>query len=90
MGHSGSQLSVGDSSASIRVTNQSRRSSLLIQVGARLRVHGSTDRDNRSCPLPRYTMRLCWPDEDRPDDFVRLVDGKAAQMGSLSLSLLHW
>jgi hypothetical protein len=28
--------------------------------------------------VPRYTMRLCWPDQDRPDDFQFFVDGKAA------------
>ena len=28
--------------------------------------------------MPRYTMRLCWPDRDRPNDFELLVDGKAA------------
>jgi hypothetical protein len=32
--------------------------------------------DNRSCPMPRYTMRLCW--QDRPDDYSLLVDGKPA------------
>ena len=28
--------------------------------------------------MPRYTMRLCSPDEDRPDDFQFFVDAKAA------------
>jgi hypothetical protein len=28
--------------------------------------------------VPRYTMRLCWSGEDRPNDFELLVDGKAA------------
>jgi hypothetical protein len=28
--------------------------------------------------MPRYTMRLCWPGQDRPDDYQFFVDGKAA------------
>ena len=31
-----------------------------------------------SCPVLRYTMRLCRLGEDRPDDFQFFVDGKAA------------
>jgi hypothetical protein len=27
--------------------------------------------------MPRYTMRLCWPGQDRANDFSLLVDGKA-------------
>ena len=26
----------------------------------------------------RYTMRPCWPDKDRPDDYQFFVNGKAA------------
>jgi hypothetical protein len=28
--------------------------------------------------MARYTMLLCWPGEDRPDDFQFFVNGKAA------------
>ena len=34
--------------------------------------------DYMSCPMPRYTMRLCCPGEDRPNDFSLLADGKPA------------
>ena len=28
--------------------------------------------------MPTFTMRLTWPDEDRPDDYVFRVDGRDA------------